>query len=77
MEKETSNLKQYEVKLNHDLMWLGYKELNEDNFNVDDIVFHISEEYEILKSRINLRANENYIQIVNGYRGMSQRKNDL
>ena len=77
LEKETSNLKQYEVKLNHDLMWLGYKELNEDNFNVDDIVFHLSEEYEILKNRINLRANENYIQIVNGYRGMSHRKNDL
>ncbi|MGH9980052.1 MAG: AAA family ATPase [Nitrososphaeraceae archaeon] len=77
LEKETSNLKQHEVKLNNDLMWLGYKELNEDNFDVDDIVFHLSEEYEILKSKINLRADENYIQIVNGYRGMSHRKNDL
>jgi chromosome segregation protein len=77
LEKETSNLKLHEVKLNNDLMWLGYKELNEDNFDVDDIVFHLSEEYEILKSRINLRADENYIQIVNGYRGMSHRKNDL
>jgi chromosome segregation protein len=77
LEKETLNLKQYEVKLNHDLMWLGYKELNEDNLNVDEIVSYLSEEYEMLKSKINLRANENYIQIVNGYRGMSNRKNDL
>jgi chromosome segregation protein len=77
LEKETLNLKQYDIKLNNDLTWLGYKELNEDNFNVDDIVYHLSEEYEILKSKINLRADENYIQIVNGYRGMSNRKNDL
>src|SRR5215204_4134425 len=77
LEKETLNLKQYEVKLNNDLTGLGYKELNEDSFNVDDIVSHLSEEYEILKSKINLRADENYIQIVNGYRGMSNRKNDL
>jgi chromosome segregation protein len=77
LEKETLNLKQYDVKLNNDLTWLGYKELNEDNFNVDDIVSHLSDEYEILKSKINLKADENYIQIVNGYRGMSNRKNDL
>ncbi len=77
LEKETLNLKQYEVKLNHDLMWLVYKELNEDNLNVDEIVSYLSEEYEMLKSKINLRADENYIQIVNGYRGMSNRKNDL
>jgi chromosome segregation protein len=35
------------------------------------------EEYEILKSRINLRADETYVQVVDGYRGMSARKNDL
>jgi chromosome segregation protein len=38
---------------------------------------NLSEEYEILKSRINLRADETYVQIVDGYRGMSARKNDL
>ena len=77
LEKETSNLKQYEVKLNNDLMWLGYKELNETKYDVDNLVIQLSEEYEILKSKINLRADENYIQVVNGYRGMSERKNDL
>jgi chromosome segregation protein len=77
LEKETSNLKQYEVKLNNDLMWLGYKELNVSNYDVDNLVIQLSEEYEILKSKINLRADENYIQVVDGYRGMSERKNDL
>jgi chromosome segregation protein len=77
LEKEILSLKQHEVKLNNDLMWLGYKELNEADYDVDDLVIHLNEEYELLKSRINLRANENYIQVVNGYRGMSDRKNDL
>ena len=77
LEKEILSLKQNEVKLNNDLMWLGYKELTEADYDVDDLVIHLTEEYELLKSRINLRANENYIQIVNGYRGMSDRKNDL
>ena len=77
LEKEILSLKQHEVKLNNDLMWLGYKELNEADYDVDDLVIHLTEEYEILKSRINLRADENYIQVVNGYRGMSDRKNDL
>ena len=77
LEKETSNLKQYEVKLKNDLMWLGYKELNETKYDVDNLVIQLSEEYEILKTKINLRADENYIQVVNGYRGMSERKNDL
>ena len=77
LEKEILSLKQHEVKLNNDLMWLGYKELNEADYDVDDLVIHLNEEYELLKSRINLRADENYIQVVNGYRGMSDRKNDL
>ncbi len=77
LEKEILSLKQHEVKLNNDLMWLGYKELNEADYDVDDLVIHLTEEYELLKSRINLKANENYIQVVNGYRGMSDRKNDL
>ena len=77
LEKEILSLKQHEVKLNNDLMWLGYKELNEADYDVDDLVIHLTEEYELLKSRINLKADENYIQVVNGYRGMSDRKNDL
>ena len=56
LEKEILGLKQHEIKLNNDLMWLGYKELNDADYDVDDLVIHLTEEYELLKSRINLRV---------------------
>jgi chromosome segregation protein len=77
LEKEILNLKQQEVELNNDLTVTGYKNLIDDNFDVNELLSNLSEEYEILKSRINLKANETYIQIVEGYKGMSDRKNDL
>ncbi len=77
LEKEILNLKQQEVELNNDLMVTGYKNLIDDNFDVNELLSNLSEEYEILKSRINLRADETYVQIVEGYKGMSDRKNDL
>ncbi|HSF00360.1 MAG TPA: chromosome segregation SMC family protein [Nitrososphaeraceae archaeon] len=77
LDKEIVNLKQQEVKLNNDLIGTGHKHLIDDNFDVHELLSNLSEEYEILKSRINLRADETYVQIVDGYRGMSARKNDL
>ena len=49
LEKEILGLKQHEVKLNNDLMWLGYKELNDADYDVDDLVIHLTEEYESIK----------------------------
>jgi chromosome segregation protein len=77
LDKETINLRQQETKLNTELMWLGYKEIINSNFDVSELLSNLSEEYEKLKSRINLRADETYIQVVDGYKGMSARKNDL
>ncbi|MDF2736745.1 MAG: chromosome segregation protein, partial [Nitrososphaeraceae archaeon] len=77
LDKEIINLKQQEVKLNNDLLGTGYKNLIDDNFDVNELLSNLSEEYELLKSRINLRADETYVQVVDGYRGMSARKNDL
>jgi chromosome segregation protein len=77
LDKEILNLKQQEVKLNNDLMGTGHKNLIDDNFDVNELLSNLLEEYEILKSRINLRADETYVQVVDGYRGMSARKNDL
>jgi chromosome segregation protein len=77
LDKEIVNLKQQDVKLNNDLIGTGHKHLIDDNFAVDELLSNLSTEYEILKSRINLRADETYVQIVDGYRGMSARKNDL
>jgi chromosome segregation protein len=77
LDKEIINLKQQEFKLNNDLRETGYKNLITENFDINDLLSNLSEEYEILKSRINLRADETYVQVVDGYRGMSARKNDL
>ncbi|HEX5187005.1 MAG TPA: hypothetical protein VFV86_08955, partial [Nitrososphaeraceae archaeon] len=77
LDKETINLRQQEVKLNNELMWLGYKEIINADFDVSELLSYLSEEYETLKSRINLRADETYVQVIEGYKGMSTRKNDL
>ncbi|MGB9168029.1 MAG: chromosome segregation SMC family protein [Nitrososphaeraceae archaeon] len=77
LDKENSNLREQQGKLNNDLIWLGYKQIIEEDYDVDELVTELSEEYDSLKNRINLRANESYIQVIEGYRGMSERKNDL
>lgn len=77
LDKENSNLREQQGKLNNDLIWLGYKQIIEEDYDVDELVTELSEEYDSLKNRINLRANETYIQVIEGYRGMSERKNDL
>ncbi|MDX1371364.1 MAG: hypothetical protein R3321_02785, partial [Nitrososphaeraceae archaeon] len=77
LEKECSNLEEHQNKLNNDLIWLGYKKSIDEIYNIEEIIAELSQEYDLLKSKINLRANENYIQVIDGYRGMSERKNDL
>ncbi|MGE5706507.1 MAG: chromosome segregation protein SMC, partial [Nitrososphaerales archaeon] len=77
LDKENSNLREQQGKLNNDLIWLGYKQIIEEDYDVDELVTELSEEYDSLRNRINLRANETYIQVIEGYRGMSERKNDL
>ncbi|HJU85364.1 MAG TPA: chromosome segregation SMC family protein [Nitrososphaeraceae archaeon] len=46
-------------------------------FDVEEIIQQLTSEYEALRPRINLRAHDNYIQVIEGYRGMSTRKNQL
>jgi chromosome segregation protein len=65
-----------ESRLTSDLHWLGYKDLMEA-FDVDTVIKELTDEYEILKTQINLRAHESYVQVIEGYRGMSNRKNQL
>ena len=65
-----------ESRLTSDLHWLGYKDLMEA-FDVDTIIKELTDEHEILKTQINLRAHESYVQVIEGYRGMSNRKNQL
>jgi chromosome segregation protein len=65
-----------ESRLINDLHWLGYKSLLE-TFDVDTVIKELTDEYEAIKARINLRADESYVQVIEGYRSMSNRKNHL
>jgi chromosome segregation protein len=63
-------------RLANDLLLLGYKDLLEE-FEVDDAIRELTDEFEMLKTKINLRADETYNQIIEGYRKMSSRHNQL
>src|SRR6185436_1719875 len=59
-------------------MWLGFKEPLEDEiFEVDILISELTKENDELKTRLNLRAHETYVQVIDGYRDMSSRKNYL
>ncbi|NOJ30285.1 MAG: chromosome partitioning protein ParA, partial [Nitrososphaeraceae archaeon] len=77
LQKELSTLANLENKLLNDLMWYGHKELLHEDYEVGEIINALEEEFELLKSQINLRASETYVQVIEGYRGMSQRRNEL
>ena len=44
---------------------------------IDEVLKGLNEENESIKTRINLRADESYVQVIEGYRSMSDRKNQL
>jgi chromosome segregation protein len=58
------------------MVWTGYKTLL-DPMDVEGAIKELSVEYEQVKARINLRADESYVQVMEGYRGMSTRRNQL
>lgn len=76
LKKDVSDLTEKESRLTNDLVWLGYKNLL-DSMDVEAALIELSKEYEDVKSRINLRADEAYVQVMEGYRGMSSRRNQL
>ncbi|AIF83705.1 chromosome segregation ATPase [Candidatus Nitrososphaera evergladensis SR1] len=76
LRKDVSDLTAQESRLVNDLVWLGYKNLL-DPMDVEGGIKELSDEYEQVKSRINLRADESYVQVMEGYRGMSTRRNQL
>jgi chromosome segregation protein len=76
LRKDISDLTAQESRLANDLVWLGYKNLL-DPMDVDLALKELGDEYEAVKQRINLRADESYVQVMEGYRGMSSRRNQL
>ena len=76
LRKDIADLTSEESSQINNLLSLGYKNLL-DEMDVETAIKELSDEYEEVKSRINLRANEAYVQVMNGYRGMSTRRNQL
>lgn len=73
------DLEQLQVKteeLSGELSSLDYDEIPQD-FNVDTILENLTDEYNSLRSRVNLRAMDAYSEIIDGYRSMSERRNEL
>ena len=76
LRKDISDLTSSESRLTNDLVWLGYKNLL-DEMDVQTAIKELSAEFEEVKTKINLRADESYVQVMDGYRSMSGRKNQL
>jgi chromosome segregation protein len=85
IEKETAVLRRditdtssEESRFNNELFSLGYKERDQlEAFDVDLTVKELTAELETTKTKINLRAHESYTQVIEGYRGISSRQNQL
>ena len=76
LKKDITDLTTEEARQTNDLVWLGYKNLL-DEMDIGAAIKELTDEYEGVKSRINLRADEAYVQVIEGYRGMSTRRNQL
>ncbi|MBA3977632.1 MAG: chromosome segregation protein SMC, partial [Nitrosopumilus sp.] len=83
LEKETAiinnnitSLQNQKTNQVNELQELGYKETLE-SYEVGGLYQDLKTEYENIKERINLRADETYLEIIDGYRGMSNKKNQL
>jgi chromosome segregation protein len=80
LKKEVIDLNSEETHLHSSLGQIGYhyKENSPaEVFDVEETIQQLNSEYETLRPRINLRAHDSYIQVIDGYRGVSTRKNHL
>ena len=74
--KDISDLNSEESSLINTLKLLGYEDLLEA-FDVDAIIGELTAEFDTIKTRINLLADELYVEVIEGYRGMSNKRNLL
>lgn len=63
-------------ELTAELTSLNYEEIPQD-LNVEIILEGLNAEYDSIRNRVNLRAKDAYSEIVEGYRSMSERRNEL
>ncbi|HEX2106205.1 MAG TPA: chromosome segregation SMC family protein [Nitrososphaera sp.] len=76
LRKDIADLTAEESRQMNNLNTLGYKDLLEE-MDVETAIKELTNEHEEVKLRINLRADEAYVQVMDGYRSMSTRRNQL
>ena len=74
--RDIKDLVENEEKIRKTLESYGYNTLLE-SFNVDQILIELESEKKKLSGSLNTRAPETYVEVSNGYRSMSSRKNEL
>ena len=80
LKKDIVDLGSKETELISSLNQIGYDYMEENSSHEVDLeenIQQLTREYETLRPRINLRAHDSYVQVIEGYRGMSSRKNHL
>ncbi|HMK32268.1 MAG TPA: chromosome segregation SMC family protein, partial [Nitrosopumilaceae archaeon] len=74
--RDMKDLTENEVKIRDTLSSFGYQEILE-TFDVEQILTALESERKGLSGSLNTKAPETYIEISDGYRSMSTRKNEL
>ena len=78
IKKDINAISSQEVQTQNDLLWIGYKDLvAPEEFDIDGMISELESEKEVIRQGLNLKADENYVQVAEGYRSMSTRKNEL
>jgi chromosome segregation protein len=80
LKKDIVDLGSKETELISSLNQIGYNYMEENSshgVDLEENIQQLTREYETLRPRINLRAHDSYVQVIEGYRGMSSRKNHL
>ena len=76
LRKDIADLTAEESRQMNNLHSLGYRDFL-DEMDVETAIKELTDEHEEVKLRINLRADEAYVQVMDGYRSMSTRRNQL
>ena len=74
--RDIKDLSENEERIRKTLLSYGYETLLE-SFNVDEILVELESEKKKMSGSLNTRAPETYVEVSDGYRSMSTRKNEL
>jgi chromosome segregation protein len=76
LSRDIRDINENEAKIQKILEKYGYEEITE-TFEVDSMLSDLESEMDSLTSKLNATAPETYVGVSNGYRSMSDRKNEL